>query len=574
MPVRNSVYLNTKLWNMASYFHVRLIHLLVFLGPVLCLEAQIEYIEEKEDDYMPIPIEQRKSAPPYSFQTNFISTIQVNTDLNGLDILNDAANEPSIAVDPNNSNRIVIGWRQFANIESNFRQAGISYSIDRGNSWNFLEPIEKELFRSDPVLSTDKNGNFYYNSLSQDYSCDVFKSFTLDDWSNKTYAFGGDKQWMVIDKTNQASQGNMYAFWKSSFTDCPNGNFTRSIDQGSSYENCSLTPINITRGTLDIGPDGELYACGGISGQHAILKSNTAKDPESIVSWDLSTYVDLKGGQALYDGPNPAGMLGQVWVATDHSDTDSRGNVYLLSSVERSDNDDPADIMFSKSVDGGVTWSEAFRINNDNSTENWQWFGTMSVAPNGRIDVVWLDTREQENSFLSALYYAYSLDAGESWSANIPMSESFDPHVGFPSQSKIGDYFHMVSEDAGAHLAWAATFNGGQDIYYSYIPAEPDLTETSDLAYPIDIGFLVYPNPSKQDIQLDFDLKKSTTLSLRIVDLLGRSQFLKRQMHFSPGPNTMTIAQDDLKGFKSGMYYLQLIDQEGNTIGLSSIIRE
>jgi hypothetical protein len=33
----------------------------------------------------------------------------------------------------------------------------------------------------------------------------------------------------------------------------------------------------------------------------------------------------------------------------------------------------------------------------------------------------------------------------------------------------MGDYFHMVSDSNGASLAWAATFNNEQDVYYSYI---------------------------------------------------------------------------------------------------------
>ncbi len=51
-------------------------------------------------------------------------SVQVNIDPNGEDILNDAANEPSIAVDPTAPHRMAIGWRQFDNISSNFRQAG------------------------------------------------------------------------------------------------------------------------------------------------------------------------------------------------------------------------------------------------------------------------------------------------------------------------------------------------------------------------------------------------------------------------------------------------------------------
>ncbi|MEM7230383.1 MAG: hypothetical protein AAF432_16375, partial [Planctomycetota bacterium] len=63
--------------------------------------------------------------------------VQVNVDVNGNNIPGDAANEPSIAVDPINRNRIVIGWRQFDNVTSNFRQAGWGYSENGGESFTF-----------------------------------------------------------------------------------------------------------------------------------------------------------------------------------------------------------------------------------------------------------------------------------------------------------------------------------------------------------------------------------------------------------------------------------------------------
>jgi Neuraminidase (sialidase) len=61
--------------------------------------------------------------------------------------------------------------------------------------------------------------------------------------------------------------------------------------------------------------------------------------------------------------------------------------------VVRLSNSDSADVMFSRSNDGGLNWSSPKRVNDDTGTENYQWFGTMSAAPNGRIDAIWLDTR-------------------------------------------------------------------------------------------------------------------------------------------------------------------------------------
>ena len=62
--------------------------------------------------------------------------------------------------------------------------------------------------------------------------------------------------------------------------------------------------------------------------------------------------------------------------------------------------------------------------------------------------------------YLSELYYSYSTDAGVTWSPNEVLSPQFDPHVGWPQQNKMGDYFDMVSDEYGANLAYAATFNG------------------------------------------------------------------------------------------------------------------
>lgn len=41
-----------------------------------------------------------------------------------------------IAVDPLDGDTLVIGWRQFDNVSSNFRQAGWAYSRDGGPTWS------------------------------------------------------------------------------------------------------------------------------------------------------------------------------------------------------------------------------------------------------------------------------------------------------------------------------------------------------------------------------------------------------------------------------------------------------
>jgi len=79
---------------------------------------------------------------------------------------------------------------------------------------------------------------------------------------------------------------------------------------------------------------------------------------------------------------------------------------------------------------------------------------TLSVAPNGRLDTVWNDTRVSNDPTVSAVFYSYSMDEGQTWSANKQVSPTFNSHVGFPNQNKIGDYYHMISDDGGANLAY------------------------------------------------------------------------------------------------------------------------
>jgi hypothetical protein len=224
-------------------------------------------------------------------------------------------------------------------------------------------------------------------------------------------------------------------------------------------------------GTSTVAPDGVVYFAGLASYSPGIVvsRSSNAQNPSATVSFDQTVVVDLGGDIQGWGGPNPVGLLGQVWIASDHSDGPSRGHLYLLASVDPAGSD-PLDVHFSRSTDGGATWSAPVRVNDDPAGSNaWQWFGTMSVAPDGRIDVVWNDSRDDAGGYDSELTYAYSVDGGLTWSPNEVLSPPFDPHIGWPQQEKIGDYYDMVSDETGVHIAYAATFNGEQDVYYLHL---------------------------------------------------------------------------------------------------------
>jgi hypothetical protein len=416
----------------------------------------------------------RLISPPGDVTFNGFTSVQVNVDANGNNLVGDAANEPSIAVDPTNPNHMVIGWRQFDTIESNFRQAGRGWSHDGGRTWHFPGVLEPGVFRSDPILETDAAGNFYYNSLTNDetgYWCKVFKSsdggVTFD---TGTYAYGGDKAWMAIDRTLGVGAANIYEAWDYAGC-CGDDWFSRSTNGNASYETPVPIPDRPIWGLTAVGPDGEVYVTGRLdssSAAYVVVKSTTMSSPDNPLAFDFSVIVDLGGLHrfSLESGPNPGGLHGNVVVAVDHSSTATRGYVYVLASVDPPGLD-PMEVHLIRSTDGGVSWSEPIRVNDGAFVgQSWQWMGMMDVAPNGRLDALWNDTRDDPAGLMSQLRYSYSTDAGSTWSASVPVGPSFNPHLGWPNQNKLGDYYDMQSDLVGAHVAYAATYNGEQDVYY------------------------------------------------------------------------------------------------------------
>jgi hypothetical protein len=413
-------------------------------------------------------------------QFGSFTSFQVNVDASGNNILGDAANECSISVDPTNGSKMTIAWRQFNSVTSNFRQAGWGYTTDGGVHWTFPGVLQNNIFRSDPVTNSNELGQFFYLSLQSD----INTSFFCDDLWRSTNggqtwveqspdrgAGGGDKQWFTIDKTNGPGHGFQYQ--SDDGINCSGGGvqFQRSTNGGVTWQNPITIPHAPVYGTLDVDTNGNLFI-GGEGSTFFCVRSSNAQIGSQTPTFDRSTSVNM-GGFIGSGGINPAGLDGMVFLAVDRSGTATNNNIYMLASVVPSGRS-TTDVMFVRSTDGGVTFSTPRKINDDPvNPSKWHWFGTLSVAPNGRIDSVWYDTRNAPNNTDSQLFYSWSTDGGVTWAPNVAVSNTFNPFEGYPNQSKIGDYITVVSDNTGANVAYSATFNfdasRGQheeDVYY------------------------------------------------------------------------------------------------------------
>ncbi|MEK6675497.1 MAG: right-handed parallel beta-helix repeat-containing protein, partial [Planctomycetota bacterium] len=441
-------------------------------GPI---EAQSVYLEQPPiHPYMPGPNVTRgikPVAPNVRIKRGDYLSVQVNIDADGNNIVGDAANEPSITVDPNDPNKIAIGWRQFDTVASDFRQAGYAYSQDGGKTWAFPGSIEPGTFGSDPVLGAGPDGTFYYVSINFE-EMRLFRSLDSGRTWIRSTQIGGfhDKPWMSVDATGGQGNGNLYIHAA--------GGILRSVDRGATLENCEGNQGPPRGGTHGIGLNGEL---------HIVSHGDHQGPGRDVTTWcavatDCSQCVQAAAevgfdiiGLGSGGGPNSDGLLGQPWIAVDRSNTERSGNMYVLSTGGDQDSNISHSVYFVRSRNGGQNWSAPVRVNDDLSpASSYHWFAMMSVSPNGRIDATWNDTRNSNQVNLSELYHSYSVDGGQTWSVNQPASPLFDSHVGWPQQNKIGDYYHMVSTDRYAYLVYAATFNGEQDIFFLRIPVFPD----------------------------------------------------------------------------------------------------
>ena len=382
---------------------------------------------------------------------------------------------------PSTRSKKTIAWRQFNDVTSNFRQGGWGYTTNGGATWTFPGVLENGVFRSDPVTNSDEVGNFFYLSLQSD----VNQSFFCDDlwrslnggqsWtllSGEKGAGGGDKQWLTIDKTNGPGHGFQYQ--ADDGINCSGGGvqFQRSINGGVTWQTPVSIPNSPIYGTLDVDTNGNLFVGGEGFSNFICARSSNAQIATQTPRFDQSTSVNM-GGFLGFGGINPAGLDGMTFLAIDRSGGATNNNIYMLASVVPNGRS-TTDVMFVRSTDGGLTFSAPKKINDDVFNPNkWHWFGTFSVAPNGRLDAVWYDSRNAANNIDSQLFYSWSTDAGVTWAPNVAVSNSFNPSEGYPNQDKIGDYITIVSDNTGADVAYSATFNFNasrnqheEDVYY------------------------------------------------------------------------------------------------------------
>jgi hypothetical protein len=417
--------------------------------------------------------------------------------------------EPSVASEPSSRNVMVAGYADaVADLVP-----GVSRSIDGGKSWSAptggpLLPNPPGLIwgnratvghlaGGDSAVAWGTGETVYFSTLGfQDNSnppaagvCNVggIYVYRSSDGGN-TWALpaGGaavpntqtvfrDKEYIAVDDNPASSRaGTVYMVWDDDqYAGCPQNfgtnfvtrriMFSRSTDSGAAWSapaalasGCLVAPIPA------VGADGSLYVswfdCN--SGDRELVRKST--------DGGVTFSAAVAAGSGLVRCPNPlpgASFRVNAALPVIAADPTDAARVYVAWSSCTATAQ--ADVFFSRSSDGGATWSPTpLRVNDDGaSNPRDQFFPWITVDDFGVVRAMWGDDRldlVNPGGHNYDIFGAASTDQGASFGTNVRVTpQSSNPDID-NGGTFIGDYFGLAP--CGTPV-WGDTRNGNQDIF-------------------------------------------------------------------------------------------------------------
>jgi hypothetical protein len=392
---------------------------------------------------------------------------------------------------------------------------GVARSTNQGRSFQdlgFLNPGPNpfDLLAGDPVLGCANANTFYYasifstGSLSAPVSA-ISVSRSLDDGLNfgapvvaagkDAFTHFLDKPWMAIDPTNPNRIFVTYTDFDFS-SDCASNSLrtaielVRSSDGGASWsapitveEVCApfIEPAGFPQGSqVAVGPGGGVYVAWEfiqadfITRELRIRKStNHGSSFTPVVKVDDVIPVGdgfgfLQGGfRSAFEFPS---------LAVDRSGEATNANVYIAWHDGRnlqvpdfsgfSGFYGYADVLISRSNDGGVTWSPPVKVNTNNEPlangrGSDQYQPGAAVDERGQVAVCWYDRRLDSSNFLIDRFCGVSADAGATWKNTRRSSPSWEPiHATdvFVNPFYLGDYDSLAGDFTRASSGFVGAF--------------------------------------------------------------------------------------------------------------------
>ncbi len=473
--------------------------------------------------------------------------------------------EPSIVMNPRNPDQLVAG----ANLRSYY------VSNDGGYSWTSGTLFSEQYnVAGDPCVIVDTAGNFYYFHLSNPQPgswldrivCQKF-DFENQTWNDGTFmglngAKDQDKEWAVVD----SATNTIYVTW-TQFDEYGSSNpskfsnilFSKSMDEGETWSEAvqinevpgdCIDSDNTVEGAVPaVGPDGEIYVAW--SGPEGIVFDRSLDGGNTWLDEDI--FISDQPGGWDYDIPGVRRCNGLPITCCDVSNSPYRGTIYVNWTDQRNGTED-TDVWIARSTDGGNTWSEPLRVNDDPPGKQ-QFFSWMTIdGANGNIYIVFYDRRDYDDRNTD-VYVARSTDGGETFE-NMRISETpFYPI----SSVFFGDYTNITAYNDQVRPIWTRLHNGNLSIWTAIM----DLTVGTNEVV-LKTPFILeqnYPNPFRETTYFSYELKRTSFVTLAVYDMYGRMvAMLEDNALKLPGKHVETFDPGQY-GLPSGIYYFTLNDK-------------
>jgi hypothetical protein len=471
-------------------------------------------------------------------------------------------NEPTICINPKNTNQIVAG----SNLNFYY------YSTNAGYNWTRATLTSTYSVWGDPSIVVDTAGNFYYGHLtnpSGSYFIDrivVQKSTNGGaNWNNGAYTGfippkQQDKEWLCVDPGNN----NIYMTWtqfdsygSSNPLDSSNILFSRSTNAGESWSNAvrvnkiagnAIDNGNTVEGAVPaVGPNGEIYV--SWAGPLGIV---ITKSTNGGITWPATNeFVTSFPGGWDYNIPGIYRANGLPITACDLSNGPHRGTIYINWSDQRNGAQD-TDVWLIKSTDGGNTWSSVKRVNDDPPGKQ-QFFTWMTIdQATGYLYFVFYDRRNYSNN-QTDVYMAMSTDGGETIENFKVSATPFTPS----SSVFFGDYTNISAYNNIVRPIWTRLDNTSLSIYLAIVDI-PTAVQSVNSNIPESYRLYDnYPNPFNPTTKIRFDItgNAGVKVALTIYDSNGKE--IQRLVDSELEPGTYEIEWNG-SGKASGSYYCKL----------------
>jgi hypothetical protein len=374
------------------------------------------------------------------------------------------------------------------NIGGNGRQAQF-FSTDGGATWGqtFLPLTAGDAFHSDPTVDWTSDGTAWSTTIGIAGGQLRMRSYkSVDNGATWTFdaTFSGahtsaDKQIMWVDHSDTSPfKNNIYVCWHNGQPQFVN----RRTGPAGSWG----TPLQISgaesTGTA-IGCDiksnssGDVFAFWPTTGNRRIIVS---KSTNGGVSYGPPVVVTNTAGSFDIGVPSFNNRRILIYVSGGAYKTATKNNVYAswgdLSKATgcTAPGNEPgsnvasnckARVWFSRSTDGGATWSTPVKIN-DQAGRNDQFNHWLVVdETTGQLAIIYYDTVDDAGRKKVHVYYQASFDDGSTWSTplRVTTAQTDETVGGADSGNQYGDY-NSLSGYAGTFFpSWTDRRNNARE---------------------------------------------------------------------------------------------------------------